>query len=187
MRTLHDALSSKVTLQYALFLADIPHSTLLIPCLIIYAVIATLLNFVRMFRKAHEENCKQAELEKKKARKEAEVENTQGLTRSKRARNWVECFLMGPYSLRWRMHPTIPQLCWKCGAESAVEPSGNMRKPGGHWVLISSEISSSEVRVESWNSVGCWQVGLLRNMLIARWNLYINANPLLRINTNSLV
>ncbi|XP_041998299.1 formin-like protein 6 [Salvia splendens] len=44
-------------------------------------VIATLLNFVRMFCKAHEENCKQAELEKKKARKEAEVENTQGLTR----------------------------------------------------------------------------------------------------------
>ncbi|XP_042040507.1 formin-like protein 20 [Salvia splendens] len=50
-------------------------------------VIATLLNFVRMFRKAHEENSKQAELEKKKARKEAEVENAQGLTRSKRARN----------------------------------------------------------------------------------------------------
>ncbi|KAL1566346.1 formin-like protein 20 isoform X1 [Salvia divinorum] len=50
-------------------------------------VIATLLNFVRMFRKAHEENCKQADLEKKKARKEAEVENAHGSTRLKRARN----------------------------------------------------------------------------------------------------
>ncbi|XP_047954433.1 LOW QUALITY PROTEIN: formin-like protein 20 [Salvia hispanica] len=49
-------------------------------------VIATLLNFVRMFRKAHEENCKQAELEKKKAQKEAEMENAQGLNLSKRAK-----------------------------------------------------------------------------------------------------
>lgn len=37
-----------------------------------YAVAATLLNFVRMFQKAHEENIKQAEQEKKKAQKEAE-------------------------------------------------------------------------------------------------------------------
>ena len=35
------------------------------------AVMATLLTFVTMFRKAHEENVKQAELEKKKAQKEA--------------------------------------------------------------------------------------------------------------------
>ncbi|KAL0451583.1 UNVERIFIED_CONTAM: Formin-like protein 13 [Sesamum latifolium] len=34
-------------------------------------VISTLLNFVRMFKKAHEENCKQLELDKKKAEKEA--------------------------------------------------------------------------------------------------------------------
>ncbi|XP_054821091.1 formin-like protein 20 isoform X2 [Prosopis cineraria] len=35
-------------------------------------VTATLLNFIRLFRKAHEENIKQAELEKKRAEKEAE-------------------------------------------------------------------------------------------------------------------
>jgi formin 2 len=38
------------------------------------AVISTLLTFVTTFRKAHEENLKQAELEKKKAEKEAEAE-----------------------------------------------------------------------------------------------------------------
>lgn len=37
-------------------------------------VVSTLLNFVRMFVKAHDENCKQLELEKKKAEKEAENE-----------------------------------------------------------------------------------------------------------------
>ncbi|MBA0865025.1 hypothetical protein Goshw_008246, partial [Gossypium schwendimanii] len=37
-------------------------------------VVSTLLNFVRMFVRAHEENCKQLELEKKKAQKEAENE-----------------------------------------------------------------------------------------------------------------
>ncbi|PHT79626.1 hypothetical protein T459_17678 [Capsicum annuum] len=41
-------------------------------------VTATLLNFVRLFRKAHDENLKQAELEKKKAQKEAEAENAEG-------------------------------------------------------------------------------------------------------------
>ncbi|KAF7152087.1 hypothetical protein RHSIM_Rhsim01G0035100 [Rhododendron simsii] len=35
-------------------------------------VVSTLLNFVRMFNRAHEENCKQLELDKKKADKEAE-------------------------------------------------------------------------------------------------------------------
>ncbi|KAJ8514006.1 hypothetical protein OPV22_004440 [Ensete ventricosum] len=39
-------------------------------------VISTLLNFVRILRKAHEENGKQAELEKKKAQKEAEAEKS---------------------------------------------------------------------------------------------------------------
>lgn len=38
-----------------------------------YPVTATLLNFVRLFQKAHDENCKEAELEKKKAQKEAET------------------------------------------------------------------------------------------------------------------
>lgn len=35
------------------------------------AVISTLLNFVRMFKRSHEENCKQLEFERKKAEKEA--------------------------------------------------------------------------------------------------------------------
>lgn len=39
-------------------------------------VISTLMNFVVMFRRAHQENCKQAELEKKKAQKEAETEKS---------------------------------------------------------------------------------------------------------------
>ncbi|KAK4395930.1 Formin-like protein 20 [Sesamum angolense] len=47
-------------------------------------VTATLLNFVRLFRKAHEENCKQAELEKKKAQKEAEMENAKGINLTKK-------------------------------------------------------------------------------------------------------
>ncbi|KAK8943415.1 Formin-like protein 20 [Platanthera guangdongensis] len=37
-------------------------------------VISSLMNFVQMFRRAHQENCKQAELEKKKAQKEAQAE-----------------------------------------------------------------------------------------------------------------
>ncbi|MCD7447520.1 hypothetical protein HAX54_031016 [Datura stramonium] len=41
-------------------------------------VTATLLNFVRLFRKAHEENLKQAEQDKKKVQKEAEAENAEG-------------------------------------------------------------------------------------------------------------
>ncbi|VFR01829.1 unnamed protein product [Cuscuta campestris] len=40
-------------------------------------VVSTLLNFVRMFKKAHEENCKQLEFERKKAEKEAENEKAQ--------------------------------------------------------------------------------------------------------------
>ncbi|XP_051113392.1 formin-like protein 20 [Andrographis paniculata] len=39
-------------------------------------VTATLLNFVRMFQKAHDENLKQAEMDKKKAQKEAEMVNS---------------------------------------------------------------------------------------------------------------
>lgn len=48
-------------------------------------VTTTLLNFVRMFRKAHEENCKQAELEKKKAQKEAEMEKAKGVNPTKKS------------------------------------------------------------------------------------------------------
>jgi hypothetical protein len=37
-----------------------------------------------LFRKAHEENCKQAEVDKKKAEKEAEMEKTKGTSKSAR-------------------------------------------------------------------------------------------------------
>lgn len=50
--------------------------------MIINAVISTLLNFVLMFRRAHQENCKQAELEKKKAEKEREMEKSKASTPS---------------------------------------------------------------------------------------------------------
>lgn len=58
----------------------------------IYAVTATLLNFVRLFRKAHEENLKQAELEKKKAQKEAEMENAKGINLTKKGPKEWELF-----------------------------------------------------------------------------------------------
>jgi len=47
--------------------------------LFLFAVTATLLNFTRLFLKAHEENCKQTVLEKKKADKEAEMEKAKGI------------------------------------------------------------------------------------------------------------
>ncbi|KAJ3673025.1 hypothetical protein LUZ60_006399 [Juncus effusus] len=46
-------------------------------------VIGTLLNFVTMFRRAHQENCKQEELEKKKALKEAEIEKSKSSQNNK--------------------------------------------------------------------------------------------------------
>lgn len=49
-----------------------------------FAVTQTLLNFVRLFRKAHEENFKQAELEKKKAQKEVEMEKAKGINLTKK-------------------------------------------------------------------------------------------------------
>lgn len=48
------------------------------------AVTATLLNFIRLFKKAHEENIKQEELEKKKAAKEAEMEKAKGVSLTKK-------------------------------------------------------------------------------------------------------
>ena len=36
-------------------------------------MIGTILNFMRLFRKAHEENLKYADMEKKKAQKDAEL------------------------------------------------------------------------------------------------------------------
>lgn len=58
------------------------------------AVISTLLNFVLMFRKAHQENCKQAELDKKKAEKEKEMEKSKASTpNSKNVCFWpIMCF-----------------------------------------------------------------------------------------------
>lgn len=52
---------------------------------LICAVTATLLNFVRMFRKAHDENCKQAELEKKKVQKEVDMEKAKGINLTKKS------------------------------------------------------------------------------------------------------
>ncbi|RZR86689.1 hypothetical protein BHM03_00013939 [Ensete ventricosum] len=52
--------------------------------MIIDAVISTLLNFVLMFRRAHQENCKQAELEKKKAEKERGMEKSKASTPSRK-------------------------------------------------------------------------------------------------------
>ncbi|KAE8670791.1 Formin-like protein 6 [Hibiscus syriacus] len=49
-------------------------------------VTATLLNFARLFRKAHEENVKQAELDRKKAEKEAEMENAKAKPKKKSAK-----------------------------------------------------------------------------------------------------
>ncbi|KAH1067271.1 hypothetical protein J1N35_032258 [Gossypium stocksii] len=48
-------------------------------------VVSTLLNFVRMFVRSHEENCKQLELEKKKAQKEAENEKLKVSTLTKKS------------------------------------------------------------------------------------------------------
>ncbi|KAL0888360.1 hypothetical protein Bca101_012343 [Brassica carinata] len=48
-------------------------------------VTATLLSFIRLFKKAHEENIKQVELEKKKATKEAEMEKAKGVKSRKKA------------------------------------------------------------------------------------------------------
>ncbi|THU64687.1 hypothetical protein C4D60_Mb01t29070 [Musa balbisiana] len=50
-------------------------------------VVSTLLNFVKMFARAHEENCKQLELEKKKARKEAEQEKVKNSHTKKEPQN----------------------------------------------------------------------------------------------------
>lgn len=52
---------------------------------LICAVTGTLLNFVRMFRKAHDENCKQAELEKKKVQKEVDMEKAKGINLTKKS------------------------------------------------------------------------------------------------------
>jgi hypothetical protein len=57
-----------------------PSYLLLIPNLENYAVASTLLTFVGLFRKAHEENLKQIEAERKKALKEAEKEASQDRT-----------------------------------------------------------------------------------------------------------
>nr|XP_027069193.1 formin-like protein 18 isoform X2 [Coffea arabica] len=52
-------------------------------------VISTILNFMRMFNRAHEENCKQLEFERKKAEKEAAAEKLQLDGRGKGAEHMV--------------------------------------------------------------------------------------------------
>lgn len=53
--------------------------------MLVTAVTSTLSNFVVLFRKSHEENLKQAELEKKKAEKEAEMEKAKGINLTKKS------------------------------------------------------------------------------------------------------
>ncbi|KAL3024933.1 hypothetical protein AAZX31_04G151700 [Glycine max] len=53
-------------------------------------VTATLFNFTRLFLKAHEQNCKQAELEKKKVEKEAEMEKAKGINLIRRSGKYEE-------------------------------------------------------------------------------------------------
>lgn len=53
-------------------------------------MVSTLLNFVRMSVRAHEENCKQLELEKKKAQKEAENEKMKLNTLKKESENVLQ-------------------------------------------------------------------------------------------------
>ncbi|KAK9947203.1 hypothetical protein M0R45_012635 [Rubus argutus] len=56
-------------------------------------VVSTLLNFVRMFVRAHEENCKQLEFERKKALKEAENEKMKAAALPKKE---SECLIQTP-------------------------------------------------------------------------------------------
>ncbi|PUZ50912.1 hypothetical protein GQ55_6G112500 [Panicum hallii var. hallii] len=53
-------------------------------------VVTTLLNFMRLFTRSHEENCKQLDLEKKKALKEAEENSKQLDLEKKKAQKEVE-------------------------------------------------------------------------------------------------
>ncbi|XWS72750.1 hypothetical protein CRYUN_Cryun02cG0067700 [Craigia yunnanensis] len=55
-------------------------------------VVSTLLNFVRMFVRAHEENCKQLELEKKKAQ-EAESEKLKISTPRKESEHLIQSLI----------------------------------------------------------------------------------------------
>lgn len=52
-----------------------------------YPVTATLLNFVRLFQKAHEDNLKQAELDKKKAQKDADAESAKAVKLTNKEEN----------------------------------------------------------------------------------------------------
>jgi len=47
------------------------------------AVMQTILNFIGLFRKCHEDNCKQEEADKKKAEKEAEMEKAKAANQEK--------------------------------------------------------------------------------------------------------
>jgi hypothetical protein len=62
-----------------------------------YAVASTLLTFVGLFRKAHEENLKQIEAERKKALKEAEKEASQDRTPVKSKDGFAERSPRSPF------------------------------------------------------------------------------------------
>lgn len=53
------------------------------------AVVSTLFNFVRMFLRAHEDNCKQLEFEKKKALKEAAENERMKLAAKKESEHMI--------------------------------------------------------------------------------------------------
>jgi curved DNA-binding protein CbpA len=58
--------------------------------LFVLSVVTTLQNFVRLFTRSHEENCKQLDLEKKKALKEAEENSKQLDLEKKKAQKEAE-------------------------------------------------------------------------------------------------
>jgi hypothetical protein len=64
------------------------------------AVASTLLTFVGLFRKAHDENLKQIEAEKKKAQKDAEKEANQDKTPVKSKNGFVDISPRSPSSFK---------------------------------------------------------------------------------------
>ncbi|GFZ12128.1 actin binding protein [Actinidia rufa] len=81
-------------------------------------VTVTLLNFVRLFRKANEENCKQVELEKKKAQKDVEMENAKGINLAKSLPGWLPNGVYGHFFEHCKEAPSPHYLvmvsctCW---------------------------------------------------------------------------
>lgn len=72
-------------MDHSFYIVILKLTYIVLNLVLINAVTVTLLNFVRLFKKAHEENCKQAELDKKKSEKEAEMEKAKGVNLTKKA------------------------------------------------------------------------------------------------------